>query len=157
MSACASLYDFKSPAVAPNVKDEFELVKIEEQAVKEPKNVVLRAYVARQKEFLARKFLADAATSLDKYDFDGADILLDKVLAINPASPSAKDGKRDVEAARRHQEWYREAQAQYNNGNIDQAEATLKTLLIEDIFHTQAKALIRKISRKRDVSPMPAT
>lgn len=156
LCACASPYDFKSPAAAPNVKDEVELAKLEEQAVKEPQNFVLRAHVARQKEFLARKFLADAATSLDKYDYDGADKLLDKVLAINPASPGARDGKRDVEAARRHQEWFKEAQSQYNKGNIDQAEARLKTLLIEDPFHFQAKTLIRLITRKKEVNPMPA-
>jgi general secretion pathway protein D len=156
LTACASPYDFKSPAVAPNVKDEIELTKLQEQAEKEPKNFVLRAHIARQKEYLGRKFLEEAAAALQNNDFDGANGLLDKVLAINPASPGAKDGKHDVESARRHQEWFKDAQDQYSKGNLDQAEAKLKTLLIEDPFHSQAKSLMRQVSRKKDVNPIPA-
>lgn len=156
LSACASPYDFKSPAVAPNVKDEVELAKLGTQAVKEPQNLVLRAHIARQKEYLARKFLDEAAVALEKNDFDGANELLDKVLVINPASPGAKDGKHAVEAARRHQEWLKEAQEQYNKGNFDQAEARLKTLLIEDPFHSQAKSLMRQVARRKDVSTIPS-
>lgn len=155
LCACATPYDFKSPTVAPNVKDETELGKLVERAAKEPGNLVLRAHIARQKELLTRKFLDEAAIALDKNDFDGANSLLDKVLAINPASPGASDGKRNVESAKRHQEWFKQAQEQFTLGNLDQAEAKLRSLLIENPIHAQAKSLMRQVSRKKAVNTMP--
>lgn len=156
LCACATPYDFKSPVVAPNVKDETELSKLVERSAKEPGNLVLRAHIARQKELLARKFLDEAAIALDKNDFDGANNLLDKVLAINPASPGATEGKRDIESAKRHQEWFKQAQEQFTMGNLDQAETKLRALLIENPMQVQAKSLMRQISRKKAVNPMPA-
>lgn len=156
LNACASQYDFKTPAVAPNVKDEVELAKFEAQAQQEPKNLVLRAYVIRQKEFLIRRFLDDAAAALQKNDFDTADSFLDKVLAINPASPGVKAGRLEVAAARRHQQWIKIAQELISQNNFEQAEEKLKAVLIENPGQTQAKSLLRQINQKKEISVVPS-
>lgn len=155
LSACASQYDFNSPVVAPNVKNAAELSALQDKVLKEPDNLVLRAHIARQKEYLVRSLLDDAAAALQKNDFEVADKLLDEVTLINPASPGAKDGKREIEAAKRHQEWFKLAQEQYSKGNIDQAEARLKSLLTEEPLHAEAKALMRKIARSKPSDTMP--
>ena len=158
LSACVSSpFDFKSPAVAPNVKNADELLALETQLAKDPKNLVLRAHLARQKELLVRKFLDEAVLALQGNNFSEADRLLDQALKINPASPGAIEGKREVEMSKRHLAMLHDAQELNSKGDTDQAEAKLKAILLEQPQYTEAKGLMRQINKQKDKGVIPAT
>lgn len=158
LSACASSpFEFKSPTVAPNVNNADELLALETQLAKDPKNLVLRAHLARQKELLVRKFLDEAVVALQGNNFSEADRLLDQALKINPASPGAIEGKREVEMSKRHLALLHDAQELHSKGDIDQAEAKLKAILLEQPQYTEAKGLMRQINKQKDKGVIPAT
>ena len=158
LSACAnSLYEFKAPTVAPDVKNEMDLEKLEQQLIKEPKNLVLRTHLARQREILVRLFLDEAAVALSKEDFEGANALLDKALKINPASQGASDGKRELSLAKKHAAWVQEAKELLKNNQADLAENKLRAILLESPQHTQAKSLLRQLNLNKDSNLMPTT
>jgi len=158
LSACASSpFEFKSPAVTPNVNNADELLALETQLAKDPKNLVLRAHLARQKELLVRKFLDEAVLALQGNNFSEADRLLDQALKINPASPGAIEGKREVEMSKRHLAMLHDAQELNSKGDTDQAEAKLKAILLEQPQYTEAKGLMRQINKQKDKGVIPAT
>ncbi len=158
LSACTNtLYAFKSPTIAPDVKSDDELRVLEQKLNNEPKNLVLRTHIARQKELLSRRLLDEAAMAISKEDFETANQLLDKVFNINPSSSGAKEGKRELEAAKRHAIWLTEAQSLLKTGRVDQAELKLKSILLESPQHAKAKTLMRQLTRNKNAQLIPAS
>lgn len=155
LSACASQQAFNSPGEAANVNNVVELAALEARALTEPNNLVLRAHIARQKEYLTQNLLDASVNALRQNDFNQANMLLDEAAKINPASPGVVDGKRELESARRHQEGFKKAQESFIKGDIELAERGLKPILIENASHTQAKALMRKIARGKATALTP--
>ena len=150
LASCATPYDFKSPVVAPNVKDEVELAQLETRAKEEPNNLVLRTHIARQKEYLVRQFITDAETAIKRGDLDATDSLLDRALKINPAAPVALAGKKEVEDERRHRTWIKEAEESLRKDDTESAQAKLRKVLIENPNQPQAKSLLKQIAQKRN-------
>lgn len=150
LSSCAS-NAYQTPGSAPNVKNEAELTALENEAKAKPNNLVLRAHIARQKEYLADALSSGADIARIKGELDAADALYDRVLLINPASPRAAAGKLEVQAARRHQEWIKQAENLMESKRIDEAELKLRSVLVENNFNLRAKALLKQITQGKEV------
>lgn len=158
ISGCTNaLYAFKSPTIAPDVKNDEELKALELKLSSDPKNLVLRTHIARQKEVLSRKLLDEAAIAISKEDFENANQLLDKVTQINPVSVGAKEGKRELDAAKRHALWLSEAQSLLQKSQTEQAELKLKSILLEAPQHAKAKVLMRQLTRSKNDQLIPAS
>lgn len=150
LSSCVS-QPYQVPASSPNIKNETELYALESEAVKKPDNLVLRAHIARQKEVLVDQLCAEADFNRVNGQFDQADILYDRVLKINPASPRGGAGKLDVQAARRHLDWINQAEKLIEANNLSGAEQKLHAVLVEDARNSKARALVKKIAQRKDV------
>lgn len=150
LSSCAA-QPYQVPATSPNVKNEAELIALENEAAKKPDNLVLRAHIARQKEFLVDQLCAEADVNRISSKLDEADALYDRVLKINPASPRGSAGKLDVQAARRHLDWISQAEKLIETNNFAGAEQRLHAVLIEDSRNSKAKTLLKKIIKQKEV------
>ena len=150
LSSCAA-QPYQVPAASPNVKNEVELTALENEATKKPDNLVLRAHLARQKEFLVDQLCAEADVNRIGGKLDDADALYDRVLKINPASPRGSAGKLDVQAARRHIDWISQAEKLIEANNLGSAEQKLHAVLVEDKRNSKARALLKKISQRKEV------
>lgn len=148
LSGCAS-NAYQVPASAPNVKNEAELSALEDEAKKQPNNLVLKAHIARQKEYLVDQLCTDAEVALIQGKLDEADAMYDRVLAIHSVSPRGIAGKRDVQAAKRHIEWIAQAEKLIEKNNFSEAELKLHNVLIEDVGNLKAKALLKKITQRK--------
>lgn len=144
LSSCAT-QPYQTPGSSPDVKNEAELAALEDEAVKAPGNLVLRAHIARQKEVLVNQLCQEADFNRTNGRLSEADTLYDRVLKINPASPRGKAGKLDVAAARRHQVWLKEAEVLIEANKASAAEQKLHAILVEDKRNEQAKQLLKKL------------
>jgi len=151
LSGCAS-NAYQVPASAPNVKNETELAALEAEAKKQPNNLVLRAHIARQKEYLVDQLCSEAEVALMQNKFDQADEIYSRVLVINPASPRGGAGKLNVQMARRHIEWISQAEKLIDKNNLSEAELKLHEVLLEDASNLRAKSLLKKIAQKKEVT-----
>ena len=150
LCTCAS-QPYQVPASSPNIKNESELASLENEAAKNPSNLVLRAHIARQKEVLVDFLCGEANIIRLNGELDEADALYDRVLKINPASPRGQAGKLDVQAARRHLEWIVQAERSIETNNFSAAEQKLHKVLVEDKRNSKAKVLLKKISQRKEV------
>lgn len=148
---CAS-NAYQVPAAAPNVKNESDLSALEAEAQKQPSNLILKAHLARQKEFLVDQLCIDAEIARIQGRLDDSDALYNRVLAINSASPRGVAGKLDVQAARRHIEWISQAEKLIEKNNLSEAELKLQNVLVEDSQNLKARALLKKISQSKDAA-----
>lgn len=149
LSSCASNI-YQVPATAPNVRNEAELLVLEDEAKKKPDNLVLKAHLARQKEFLVDQLCTDAEIARAQGRLEAADALYDRVLTINPASPRGSAGKLDMKAARRHIEWIAQAEKLIEKNNGSEAELKLHNVLVEDTSNFKARALLKKVSQRKE-------
>lgn len=155
LCACATSNNFNIPTNAPNVTSDQELFELEARLEKEPKNLVLRAHIARQRELMVRKHLDAAAIALAKDNPNEAETELNKALVINPRSVGAKDGLRDVTLFRRHDILMKEASEAMTANKTELAEAKLKTILLENPSDSKAKALYRELQQSKDPLFLP--
>lgn len=154
---CATSSNFNAPNNAPNVTSDQELFELEEQLKKEPKNLILKAYLARQRELMVRKHLDDAAIALAKDNSIEAEVELNKALIINPQSVGAKDGLRDVQLFRRHDSLLKEASEAMNANKTELAESKLKIILLENPSHNKAKNLLKDLRQSKDPLFLPSS
>lgn len=151
LSSCVS-QPYQVPASSPNIKNETELVALENEATKKPDNLVLRAHIARQKEVLVDQLSSEADFNRVNGQLNEADALYDRVLKINPSSPRGSAGKLDIQAARRHLEWLAQAEKLIEKNNFSGAEQKLHAVLVEDTRNTKARGLLKKISQRKEVN-----
>lgn len=155
LCSCATSNNFNTPTTAPNVKSDKELFQLETRLEKDPKNLVLKAYIARQRELMVRQHLDNAATALVKDNPSEAEDELDKALVINPQSVGAKDGLKDVELFRKHNILIKEAAEAMGANKAELAETMLKTILLENPSNIKAKLLYRELQQSKDPLFLP--
>lgn len=152
---CATSNNFKAPNEAPNVTSDQELFELEARLKSEPQNLVLKTYIARQRELMVRKHLDEAAIALAKESPVEAEAELNKALVINPQSVGAREGLRDVELFRKHDRLLKETTEALKANKTELAEAKLKAILLENPAHNKAKALLKEVQQSKDPLFLP--
>lgn len=129
-----------------------------ERAVKEaPGDTKFRSYYFRQRENQINQLLTRADALRAAGQHDEAEVLYRRVLTIVPESDRAIAGAEATRAARKHKILLDEAEALFRKGDLEGAQAGLRTILVENPRHPQARDLQRRIEEKsakeRSISP----
>lgn len=126
-------------------KIESGLIQIDSAVKKAPGNPEYRSYLFKQREAAVNQILAQADSARNKGRLDEAESDYRRVLTLDVSNPRATDGVEEVQADRRRMVQLAEAEALFNRGDKEGAQAWLRTILAEDPFQPAAKALQRRI------------
>jgi general secretion pathway protein D len=129
-----------------------------ERAVKEaPGDTKFRSYYFRQRENQINQLLTRADSLRAAGQYDDAEVLYRRAVTIAPESDRATAGVEATRAARKHKALLDEAETLFNKGDMESAQAGLRTILVENPKHPQARDLQRRIEEKsakeRSISP----
>lgn len=118
-----------------------------QQAVKQaPDDTRFRSFYYRQRENQTNQLLTQADLLRGSGDYDGAELLYGRVLAIYPESERAAAGIEAAKAGRRHRALLNDAEGFFKKGNMESAQASLRTVLVENPKHSLARDLQRRIA-----------
>jgi general secretion pathway protein D len=158
LAGCASEMAFRQgKRLMEEGKVEEGLTKLEQAVQAAPEDRNFRSYYFRQREAQVNQFLirADALRMAGQYD--EAESLYRRVLTIDRDNDRGHAGMDAVRAGRRHTSLMSEAETAFKKGDADGAQTGLRSILVENPKHPQARELMRRIeeknARERAVSP----
>lgn len=121
-----------------------------EQSVKEaPDRADYRSYLARQRELVVSRTLAEADMAREAGQWEAAEAAYRRTLRLEPHNPRAMAGLDALAKAQRHAQLLQQATASLQKDDHDGAAALLRPILIENPKHAGALALQRSIEEKR--------
>jgi general secretion pathway protein D len=135
-------------------KIEEGLLKLQQAATDEPRNVEYRLTLAQTREHALTNFLeqADRLASAGKNADAGK--LYQRVLTIDADNDRARAALRSLDASNRHEQLLREANAAWAKNEADNAQLKLRAILAENPDHPVALALRRTITEKTSSPPV---
>ncbi|HUX90490.1 MAG TPA: secretin N-terminal domain-containing protein [Gallionellaceae bacterium] len=129
-------------------RSEEGLVKLAEASKADPKNLSYRTALARNREQVIRNMLVNANNERTLEHFDEAQKIYDHALRIDPDSSVVKAGMALLDMDRRHARIIAEAAAILKKGDMDEARAALKPVLLENPRSAHAILLQRQIEEQ---------
>ena len=128
---------------------EAALQKLEQAAASDPANFTYRLDAKGRHEEAVAKLIAEGDKARAAGDGNAAAAAYKRVLAIESGNSRAARGLEGVEADHRHAQSVAQAAQDYQDGNVDQADARLSSVLAEDPGFTPATALRAKMDAAR--------
>lgn len=124
------------------------LAKIAQAAKHDPSNRKYQVYYYRERDIALHDDLAAAEQARAQGDWDAAEVLYRKMLALDPADPRAKAGIASLAVARRHREMLSQAAALLKKGDLPEARDKVREVLVEDGSNRDAQRLERRIEER---------
>jgi general secretion pathway protein D len=125
------------------------LQKLEEAATSSPGNVMYRLDLKAKREEAIRTLIGDADRARSIGKLDEAEQGYRRVIGIEAGSDRALRGLKLLERDRRHIEIMAQAQRDFDQGRLDEADARVRTVLAEDPGLGAANSLRAKIDSAR--------
>ena len=147
--ACATnqaFIDGRTMVESGNVEE--GLAQIEEAARRDPNNVEIRNYLARQRAAAVQRYLAAGDNARSAGQLDQAEQSYQLALRFDPANANAKAGLEKVQKDRASAARVAEAEAALKGGDAEAAYAKAKEILAENPAQKSAKAIVRKVEEK---------
>lgn len=125
------------------------LKKLEQAAAESPGNAMYRLDLKAKREEAIRTLIADAdrARSIEK--FDEAEQIYRRVIGIEAGNDRALRGLELLERDRRHVEIMAQAERDFDQGRMDEADARVRTVLAEDPGFGPANSMRARIDSAR--------
>lgn len=121
------------------------LAQIDLAIKKAPGNPEYRTYLFKQREAAVNQILAHADAARNNGQLDEAESDYRRALALDGSNPRATVGVEEVRADRRRMAQLAEAEALFNKGDREGAQARLRPILAENPSQPAAKALQKRI------------
>lgn len=149
LGGCAAklAYQDGKALVAQN-KVEEGLAKFQEAMSREPRNVEYKTAYLQTRDRAVYAYVEQADRQVAEGKRAEADMLYQRVMAIDPSSERARTGLRNIELDVRHAQLLKEAAAAFDKKDIESAKLKLATVLTENPHNAQARALERAIDEK---------
>jgi len=149
LAACArDPVHLEGMALIEGGKVEAGLAKLEEASRREPQRREYRQAYFRQRDLAVQRYLALAETARLQGQWDLAEELDRRTLAIDPQNARAKAGIETAKGARRHRAQLEQAEALLKQGNAGAAESIARTVLAENPGHREARQLLRRAEER---------
>ena len=126
-------------------KVESGLAKIDWAMKAAPNNPEYRTYFFKQREAAVNKILAQADLARNNGQLDEAESDYRRALTLDASNPRAAEGIEEVRAGRQRMAQLSEAEALFNKGDKDGAQAKLRPLLAGNPALPGAKALQKRL------------
>lgn len=124
------------------------LAKIDEASKIEPDNREYRQQYFRQRDIALQRTLALAEAARAQGQYDAAEGLYRRMLALDAANARARTGIDKISTERRHRALLIEAEAHSKKGEPLLANAKARAVLSEDGNHREAQQLVRRIEER---------
>lgn len=125
-----------------------------EQAVKDdPKNPEYRATLVRQRELLLARYLGEGDTLRAQGNAGGAERAYAKALGLDAENVRARAGLQGLQSDARAKQGLAQATQMLDKGDVQGADAKLRSVLAENPNVPEAKALERRIAERAQQSP----
>jgi general secretion pathway protein D len=124
------------------------LAQIEEAARRDPGNVEIRNYLARQRAAAVQRYLAAGDNARSAGQLDQAGEAYQLALRFDPSNANAQAGMDKLEKERASAARVAEAEAAMKSGDSEAAYAKAKEILAENPAQKNAKAIVRKVEEK---------
>ena len=128
---------------------EVGLDKLSQAANNDPGNLAYRLDLKSRHEEAVQKLVGEGDRARGAGQADAAETAYKRVLAIEAGNDRARRGLEGVQADRRHAQAVAQAQADLKNGDLDEADARLRSVLAEDPGYAAATGLRSKIDAAR--------
>ncbi len=122
--------------------------KLEQASKSEPENLPYRNDFLRSKSQAINILLTEATTERSRDHIDAAKKIYERILKLDSGNRNAKQSLEFIDMDKRHSVILDEALALFNKGELEEARAALKPVLIENSSNAAAGALIRKIDEQ---------
>lgn len=129
-------------------KTEAGLTKLEEATRQDPHNREYRQTLFRQRESALQRYLALAETARQQGQWDAAEEIYRRMLAIDPNSPRARAGLEAAAMERRHRSVLAGAEELLKKGNAAAAAAMTRRVLAENPGSRDARDLLRRVEER---------
>jgi general secretion pathway protein D len=126
-------------------KPEEGLSQIDKALALDPGNTEYRLLAMRQREAQLNKLIQQGDAARDAQRFDEAQTAYQRAQGFDAANSRARSGLEDVAQLRRQQQRLAEAEAALAQGNRDEAEQRLRSVLAENPTHARALVLRRQL------------
>ena len=130
------------------------LRKYQEAVAADPDNGEYRAAWLQARDRAVQRYLATAARLASDGQPERAAEEYRHVLVIDPQNERANGGLRGLDAGRRQQRLFDEAQAAFNNQQYEPARLRLNAILTENPGHAPARALLAELTEKTAPAPL---
>jgi len=124
------------------------LAKVELASKADPENVEYRQYLFKQRELVVNHLLLRAESERMGEAFDDAVVDYKRVLGIDPNNPRAKAGLELVQADKGRKQQLAAANALFDKGDREGAQALLRPILAENPKLHEARVLQKHIDEK---------
>jgi general secretion pathway protein D len=124
------------------------LAQIEEAARKDPGNIEIKNYLARQRAAAVQRYLAAGDNARNAGQLDQAEQAYQLALRFDPANANAKAGMERLQKDRASAARVAEAESALKSGDGEAAYAKAKEILSENPAQKNAKAIVRKVEEK---------
>lgn len=124
------------------------LAKLEEAAKRNPNDREYRQAYLRQREIALQRYLALAEGARQQGQWEAAEAVYQRMLAIAPEHPRARAGVEVMKAERRYRVQLAEAEALLKKGDAAGAQAKVRAVLSENATHREAQLLLRRIEER---------
>ena len=150
LAACAGTSEnFRKAKIEVEAGNEEQgLAQLEAELKRDPKDTELRNYYQNAKALAVQRYLALADNARRAGASDRAEQAYGRALQFDPENDRAKAGLDFVRKDREHRALFTEADAAYKSGNIADAQAKLRQILVENPSHREARALQRRIDEQ---------
>ncbi len=125
------------------------IAKLEQASKEDPANVAYQIDLKSRRLAAVQQLLSAADMSRAAARYDEAERLYQTVLTVDPSNGRAQRGIQGIAADRHNGELVAQAQAQFDSGAIDAAEATLHAVLADNPGFDGAQKLRAKIDAAR--------
>lgn len=121
------------------------LAALERSAAEAPENSEFRMRLVTARETAASRLIGEAQRERSAGRLEEADAIYRRVIKIDPSNKAAVSGLTSLEQTRRLSVLLKDANAQFDAGNVDAAELRLNRVLQENPQLPEARSLRRKI------------
>jgi general secretion pathway protein D len=148
-ASCATNQEFiEGRAMVESGNVDEGLARIEAEAQKDPGNVEIKNYLARQKAVAVQRYLATGDTARSQGQLDQAEQAYQLALRFDPDNANAKQGLERVQKDRASAARVLDAEAAMKRGDADAAYAQAKEILAQNPAQKNAKSIVRKVEEK---------
>jgi len=128
-------------------KVEQGLAKVDLAAKDAPGNPEYRTYLFKQRETAVNQIIAQADSARNNGQLDEAESDYRRAIALDANNPRATGGIGEVQADRRRMTQLAEAEALFNKGDREGAQARLRAILAENPSQPAAKTLQQRMEK----------
>jgi general secretion pathway protein D len=149
LSGCAAEREYKDGKdLVAQDKVELGLVKFQQAMADDPANFEYKAAYMQTRERAVAAYATQADALAQAGKQAEAEALYQRALAIDPSNTRVRDGLQALAAAKRHAQWFKEAQAAIAHQDTATAQFKLDMILTEDPGHAGAKALKKTLAER---------